>query len=256
MWVEDETRRNLSGMVSAMDEAVGNLTTALKETGMWHDTLFIFSTDNGGPLKEGASNYPLRGGKANLWEGGVRGLGFVNGGAKAGLSRDVRGTVNRNLMHVTDWLPTLCEVAGCNLSGTKPLDGLSAWGHISTAEATSLRTEICHEIVDVKGQQKAAIRLGDYKLIMGEAGENTSMQLFNVVEDVGETVDLTSKMPDKVEELKNRLRHFELSRVGDVAMEKAPPVAAANPSLHGGVWLPWMGEDGDDGQAVPISFSV
>merc|ERR1719213_363896 len=102
-----------------MDEAVGNLTTALKQTGMWHDTLLIFSTDNGGPLAEMASNYPLQGGKGTLWEGGVRGVGFVNGGdsAKVGLSKSVRGTVNQKLMHVTDWFPTLCEIAGCNLNG-------------------------------------------------------------------------------------------------------------------------------------------
>merc|ERR1712070_155379 len=113
-WVEDEPRRNLSGMVSAMDEAVGNLTAALRETGLWEDTLFIFSTDNGGPLNEKASNYPLQGGKASLWEGGVRGVGFVNGGAssRVGLSQPVRGTINRKLMHVTDWFPTFCEIAG------------------------------------------------------------------------------------------------------------------------------------------------
>ena len=71
----------------------------------------------------------------NVWtghliqEGGVRGIGFVCAGKGVGLQKV--GYENTALMHVTDWLPTLCEVAGCNLNGTKPLDGVSAWGSIS-----------------------------------------------------------------------------------------------------------------------------
>jgi arylsulfatase A-like enzyme len=59
--VEDEQRRNLSAMVFAMDEACGNITNALKEHGFWQDTIFIMSTDNGGPTSKRASNWPLRG---------------------------------------------------------------------------------------------------------------------------------------------------------------------------------------------------
>jgi arylsulfatase B/arylsulfatase I/J len=241
-WVDNEPRRNLSAMVSAMDEAVGNLTTALRDTGLWDNTLLIFSTDNGGPLNEKASNYPLQGGKASLWEGGVRGVGFVNGGATArvGLSENVRGTVNRNLMHVTDWFPTLCEVAGCSLNGTKPLDGVSAWAHISHVNGTCRRNEICHEITGLRGRQEAAIRLGDYKLVMGQAGQKTAIQLFNVVEDAGEVNDLASTMPDKLAELQARLEYFNKTATGDVAMQNAAPVPAANPVLYGGAWMPWM----------------
>ena len=135
-------------MVAALDESVSNLTGALHAAGMWDRTLLVFSTDNGGPITQAASNYPLRGGKATCWEGGTRGIGFVSGGARSGLSARVRGGESSAMIHVTDWLPTLCEVAGCALTQhgdeggthtgkmtTKRLDGVSAWGAISRGEA-------------------------------------------------------------------------------------------------------------------------
>jgi arylsulfatase A-like enzyme len=81
-WVQTESRRNLSAMVAVMDEAAANVTSALKGAGMWRNTLFIFSTDNGGPIKdpavEQASNYPLKGGKAQLWVSALRRVGCTS----------------------------------------------------------------------------------------------------------------------------------------------------------------------------------
>jgi arylsulfatase I/J len=66
-------RRVYMGMASALDEAVGNVTGALRETRMWATSLVVFSSDNGGPSLVGGpsfgSNYPLRGGKGNAFEG-------------------------------------------------------------------------------------------------------------------------------------------------------------------------------------------
>ena len=155
-WVANEQRRNLSAMVGVMDEAAGNVTRALKDAGLWDDTIFVvltcahvhygelytsistllacqykpacpylspsrtrclhhspqFSTDNGGPQGQLASNFPLKGGKGTLWEGGVRGIGFVAGG---NLTRvGIHGTprVSHDLAHISDWNPTLCDFAG------------------------------------------------------------------------------------------------------------------------------------------------
>lgn len=74
---------------------------------IWNDTLVIFSSDNGGDPALGSYNYPLRGFKRTLWEGGVRAAGFVHGQM---LKR--KGVTSRELIHVTDWYPTLINLAG------------------------------------------------------------------------------------------------------------------------------------------------
>lgn len=69
-------------MVSALDESVRQLVTTLKRKGLYDNSIIIFTTDNGaaaGGLDSSAgSNFPLRGAKNTLWEGGVRGVGFVH----------------------------------------------------------------------------------------------------------------------------------------------------------------------------------
>ena len=65
----DQKRAIFAAMMSVVDEAVLNVTTALKEEQMWTNTVFVWTTDNGSPINGGGSNHPLRGGKGHNWEG-------------------------------------------------------------------------------------------------------------------------------------------------------------------------------------------
>ena len=67
-------------MVKYLDDVVGNLTTALKQHGLWDKLLFITSSDNGGPIFQAGNNFPLRGGKYSNFQGGIRVNAFVSGG--------------------------------------------------------------------------------------------------------------------------------------------------------------------------------
>ncbi|XP_072036042.1 arylsulfatase B-like isoform X2 [Amphiura filiformis] len=272
--IKHKTRKTFAGMVSCMDEGIGNITQTLHDTGMWNNTVIVFSTDNGGPINVGANNWPLRGEKHSVWEGGVRGVGFVTGPV---LSDDVRGTVNKEMIHVSDWFPTLVTgVAGMDLTGTK-LDGFNVWDAIASKDTLSPRKEILHDIdpfygrtiftnesgipcTDYNTSMHAAIRYGDWKLITGDPGFdrgcgwkpapdsginppsipvkplNDTIWLFNITADPNEYNDLSKKHPEVVEELVSKLKAYQKTAVPVVW-----PAGdlKANPKLGDGAWGPW-----------------
>lgn len=98
-------------MTNYMDDTIKNLTDALKEKGMWENTLVVFTTDNGGPIYEpgAANNYPLRGGKYTDFEGGIRTNTFISGGF---VPKDRRGSVYNHVVSIADWYYMFSELAG------------------------------------------------------------------------------------------------------------------------------------------------
>ena len=106
-------------MISAVDESIGRITRALTAKGLWHNTLMIFSSDNGGPADH-ANNWPLRGSKGSDFEGGTRVCAFLNGGF---LQPSLRGTKIKGMMHIVDWWATLSLLTGQTAADPKAAAG-------------------------------------------------------------------------------------------------------------------------------------
>lgn len=140
---------------------------ALNEENMLENSIIIFSTDNGG-APEGfninhGSNWPLRGAKYNLWEGGVRGVGLIWSPLLKEQQR-----VSHQLMHLVDWLPTLYCAAGGDVA-TLPnnLDGMNLW-EVLSSNKDSPRKEVLLNIDDhFHPKPIFAIISDNYKLMTG-----------------------------------------------------------------------------------------
>ena len=94
-----DTWKVQAAMTTELDYGLGNVTAALKRSAMYANTVIVFVSDNGGPLDH-SNNYPLRGGKGSLWEGGVRVEAWVHSPL---IAPSRVGTVWPGLAHSSDW---------------------------------------------------------------------------------------------------------------------------------------------------------
>eukprot|EP00756_Hemistasia_phaeocysticola_P023279 Hpha_TRINITY_DN15882_c1_g3::TRINITY_DN15882_c1_g3_i4::g.189326::m.189326/K12375/ARSI_J; arylsulfatase I/J len=251
-------RQALCAMMNDLDEAVGEFADLLKTKGLWENSLVWVTTDNGGMTHwaniwpaSTSSNWPLRGGKASLFEGGVRVTAWLMGGL---IPTTARGTVYGGLLHAVDVVPTLTARAGVTPEAN--WDGKDAWSALIGTEEADTQREIPLNIYDAGKNYSALIR-GDMKVINGFWGlcdgywtagpeyehlpspENQTVKLFNLTADPTEKNNLASEMPELTKELVARLEWY-----GDKANGYHPPQLnfphpRALPVLHNGTWAPW-----------------
>jgi arylsulfatase A-like enzyme len=184
----DKNRDTLLAMGKRLDDAIGKIVATLKQTGAWDNTLIFFISDNGGPLAQTANNTPLRGGKHQDYEGGIRVPFLVCWPAqlKPGESQAVVSSL--------DILPTALAAAGAPAPTDKPLDGLNLLPILRGETPAPTRN-----LFWCSGSDEGwwAVRSGDWKLV----AQRATVELFDLGKDIAEKTNLAKTMPDKLAEL-------------------------------------------------------
>jgi len=200
--IADKKRRTYAAMMSAMDDAVGDVLTKLSESGLEDNTLVIFISDNGGPTMRGtttngSSNAPLRGSKRTTLEGGVRVPFFVKWPARL-----EGGQLYDKPVIQLDILPTVLAAAGIRILPEWKVEGEDLLPYF-----TGDNDDAPHDALYWRFGEQMAIRQGDWKLVKydpaveGGTGRATPARLYNLADDVGEQRDLIAAHPEKAKEL-------------------------------------------------------
>jgi arylsulfatase A-like enzyme len=225
-------RLKLAGMLAAVDEAIGQIVTALENSGQRENTLIIFSSDNGGP-KPGI-NTPLRGFKGSTLEGGVRACAFANWPGHIPAAVTIKEP-----MHMIDWYPTLVKLANGKLEQKLPIDGRDVWPMLTKGEKSPHDAILC-----VQAPTHAALRMGDWKLQMNSSADDSeeseeatpkkkakakaqpnTIELYNLAIDIGEKTNLANQEPERVATMRAKLTEMLKDAVqpGHVGKEVVAP---------------------------------
>lgn len=200
-------------MIESLDNSIGILLDWLElpenET-LKNNTIIVFASDNGGIVHEVpvsgvrrpvTSNRPLRGGKANIYEGGIRVPWIIRWPAKI-----QKGTVNHVPISTLDVFPTFRELARVQPSENLILDGRSIVPLLDgrELEEAPIFWDFPHRFGALCAPS-TAVRKGDYKLIRfywaGEEKGSHHYELFNLKKDTAEAINLALHLPEKVQEL-------------------------------------------------------
>lgn len=260
-FIDHEGRKYYQAMSKYLDDFIGELVDTLQSKGLWDNTLFIVSADNGGPVYSGGggNNYPLKGGKLSDWQGGVRGNGFINGGY---LPEKMRGQKTDSYIHIADWYATFCALAEVDPTddkaaeaGLPPIDSLNMWPMLSGETSTSPR-------VDIPISYSTLIS-GDYKILTGRVsqagwtgpqypnvtspeGINNAEQcgdegcLYNIKEDPEERVNLASEMPGLLNEMREKLEGYQATYFNPDRGSTPPEACQMAMGKYEGFWGPFI----------------
>lgn len=214
---KDDPQRSptYAAMIESMDDAVGTLLDTLDRLGIAKNTIIVFASDNGGNMYNEVdgttptSNAPLRGGKATMYEGGVRGPAIViyPGHVQASSRSD-------EIIQSCDFYPTLLDLLGIHAQPQQKFDGVSI---VPALDGGSLDRETIFTYFPHAPRvpdwlpPAVSVLAHDWKLIRtfhgGEAGKHGYL-LFNLKDDIGEEHNLAGDFPARVRHLDGLIDGF------------------------------------------------
>lgn len=223
---QDDSRPVYAAVVDAMDQAVGTVLQALDDEGVANDTIVLFFSDNGGAAYAtgGADNVPLRGGKGDTFEGGIRVVSVMRYPAKL-----KAGSINTSIISVMDVLPTLASAAGVPVKSPFKLNGRDLWPALEAGKRQS-RSEYLFFASETPIRNRFNITAfnDEWKLIQeinqGLLSADVTTHLFKVNEDPNERNNLASAHPDIVADMSDAIHDWRtLHPVSGIRHELVPP---------------------------------
>ncbi len=209
----EKERAGIVALIEHMDAGIGRLMQSLQDNDLAENTLVIFTSDNGGSLHRKANNGPLRAGKQDMYEGGIRVPAAISWPGK------IKPAVNHNLVVLMDLFPTLCTMAGA--AEPAKVDGISILPLLQGEnQVTDDRTVFFmrREGFKYNGLAYYAVRKGDYKLVQNTPYE--PFQFFNIARDMGEQNPLPQDC-EPCKQMKRELEHH-INRSGAIPWKPAP----------------------------------
>jgi arylsulfatase A-like enzyme len=209
--ISDKRAKNVA-LVEHLDDGIGRVIKALKASGQYENTIIVFSSDNGGHLPSEASNGNLRGGKIDMYEGGIKVPTCMV------WNNRIESNSTSNVIGVTmDFYATLTYLAGIEIN--HEVDAINLRPDIG--DKTIKKDDRTIYFVRRAGYKYSglcyyAVRKGDYKLVQNSPFEE--FQLFNIVEDPLESIPLDDN-PKEFHNLRYQLSQH-IRKAGAIPWQK------------------------------------
>lgn len=195
-----------AAMLEAMDSAIARVLAELDALDLANNTFVVFTSDNG-PFGGVGDARPLRGDKGHLYEGGIRVPLIVRWP-----DHIKPGTISAEPVILTDFYPTLLEVAGLSPKPDYPGDGASLLPLLRGGLPPAREGLFWHYpnfAFHKDNRLASAIRRGDYKLI--EFFDDHSVELYNLKDDLSEKLNLAEANPELAADLRKRLHTWRIN---------------------------------------------
>jgi len=240
--ISDPARRNYAAMIVALDDGVGRVLQALQAQDLLDKTLIFFLSDNGAPIDPFTSNYPLRGYKFDVFEGGIRVPFAVQWSGRLPTNVTYSAPVSS-----LDIVSTAAAAAGVALPTDRTYDGVNLIPYLA-GEQTAPRRTLFWRWFGLGAEDGPpgsvdtiyAVRSGSFKLVQETATPGVP-SLYNLTNDLSEANDLALRQPKVVNSLKKKFAQWNSTTIPPLWTDRTD--FSAVPLVMAGDWNAFNKDD-------------